>query len=265
MDRSNFKPPSSVLLGFESLGVIERGLFSVAGHQFAPRSANRDGAVLVLPGFTASDRSTRPLRRLLRSKGYAVHGWGLGANVGPHPRVIDGLERRLTELYERYDAPVSVVGWSLGGIYAREMARASPDQVRLVITLGSPYRFRTGDRGHTSELYNAVGPAHEAFPGRLVAEEERPPLAVPATSIYSRLDGIVRWQACIEPVGPNRENIEVVGTHIGLGFNVAALYAIADRLNQPIGTWQPFVPPLWLRHLYPRPSAGRRWSTAASA
>jgi len=260
MARSNFRPPSSVLLGFESLGVFERGVFSITGHQFVPKCANKETAVLVLPGFTASDRSTRPLRRVLRSKGYSVHGWGLGANVGPHPHVVDGLERRLAELYGRYEAPVSVVGWSLGGIYARELARTYSHQVRLVITLGSPYRFRTGDRGHTSELYDAFAPAHEPFPGRRIPEEDRPPLAVPATSIYSRLDGIVRWEACIEPAGSTSENVEVIGTHTGLGFNVAALYAIADRLNQPLGTWKPFAPPLWLRHLFPRPSTGSRWS-----
>ena len=97
--------------------------------------------------------------------------------------------------------------------------------------------------GHTSELYAAVAPQHDPFPGRDVPEEDRPPLPVPSTSIYTRSDGIVRWQACVEPVGPLRENIEVIGTHNGLGFNVAAMYAVADRLNQPIGMWEPFVRP----------------------
>lgn len=263
MAPSKFRPPSRVLLGFEALGVVERGLFALTGQYFAPPRTNEQHPVLVLPGFTASDQSTRPLRNVLRRRGYAVHGWGLGANVGPHPHVIDGLERRLAELSERYDARVSVIGWSLGGIYARELARSAPDQVRLVITLGSPYRFRGGDRGRTSELYAAVAPEHEPFPGRMLAEEDRPPLTVPATSIYSRTDGIVSWRACVEPVGPIRENVEVIGTHNGLGFNVAALYAIADRLNQPVGQWQPFVGPLWLRHLYPRSSSGRQPSTTA--
>jgi pimeloyl-ACP methyl ester carboxylesterase len=260
MTRGHFDPPSRVLLGLETLGVVERGVFAVAGQQFVPRCTNGANPVLVLPGFTASDASTRALRRLLRRKGYSVHGWGLGANVGPHPHVVDGLERRMAELAERYGARVSIVGWSLGGIYARELARGHADQVRLVITLGSPYRFRAGDRGHTSELYASVAPQHDPFPGRHVAEEQSPPLTVPATSIYSRTDGIVRWQACVEPAGPIRENIEVFGTHSGLGFNVAALYAVADRLNQPLGTWTPFAAPLYLRHLFPRPSAGARWA-----
>jgi pimeloyl-ACP methyl ester carboxylesterase len=265
MEQRRFTPPPALLLGFESLGVIERGVFSVAAGRFAPRCVNDNGAVLVLPGFTASDRSTRPLRRTLRSKGFPVHGWGLGANVGPHPRIVGGLERRLAELHDRYGAPVRLVGWSLGGIYARELARRHPDLVHLVVTLGSPYRFRPGDRGHTSELYNAVAPADDPFLGRRVAEEHRPPVPVPTTSIYSRFDGIVRWQACVEPVGPTSENVEVFGTHTGLGWNVAALYAIADRLNQPRGDWRPFAPPLRLRHLFPRPSAGRRWSSVTAS
>ena len=220
--------------------------------------------MLVLPGFTASDDSTRPLRRLLRDKGYSIHGWGLGANVGPHPHVIDGLHRRLTELADRYGTPVSVVGWSLGGIYARELARDDPELESASWSHWRvPYRFRTGDRGHTSELYAAVAPQHDPFPGRATAEEDRPPLPVPSTSIYTRSDGIVRWQACVEPIGPSRENIEVPGTHNGLGFNVAALYAVADRLNQPPGTWEPFVAPLSLRAMFPPPSSGRQRSTAA--
>jgi hypothetical protein len=254
--RTPFEPPSRLLLAMESLGMMERGIFSVGAQRLIPRCANEGSPVLVLPGFTASDQSTRPLRRLLRSKGYPVHGWGLGTNVGPHAHVVEGMERRLTELYDRYRAQVSIVGWSLGGIYARELARSRPAHVRLVLTLGSPYRFRTGDRGHTSELYDAVAPQHEPFPGRRLPEEDRPPLTVPATSIYSRTDGIVRWQACVEPVGPLRENVEVVGTHNGLGFNVAALYVVADRINQPIGTWKPFVPPLMLRQAFPRPTKG---------
>ena len=236
--------------------MVERGMFSLTGLGLVPVCRNKGAPILVLPGFTASDRSTRPLRQLLRRKGYAVHGWGLGTNVGPHPHVVEGMQRRLAELADRYGAPVTVVGWSLGGIYARELGWSEPDHVRMVITMGSPYRFRTGDKGHTSELYEAVAPRDEPYAGRRFAEEHRPPLDVPATSIYSRTDGIVRWRACIEPVGPRRENVEVIGTHSGLGFNAAAVRVVADRVNQPVGTWAPFAPPAYLRQFYPRPSTG---------
>jgi pimeloyl-ACP methyl ester carboxylesterase len=258
MASHSYDPPSPILLGLESLSVLERGFFSLAGQCFIPPCTDDSNPALILPGFTASDRSTELQRRLLRRRGYAVHGWGLGTNVGPHPHVLVGLRRRLAELCDRYGRPISVVGWSLGGIYARELAREDPLRVRLVVTLGSPYRFRTGDRGHVSDMYAAVAPEHDPFPARAMPEHESPPLTVPATSVYTRTDGVVRWQACIEPVGRRRENIEVMGTHNGLGFNVAALYAVADRLNQGRAAWKPFVPPPYLRHLFPTPSAGRR-------
>jgi pimeloyl-ACP methyl ester carboxylesterase len=257
MPQHTFDPPSPILFGLESLSVFERGFFSFAGQCFIPPCTNEHNPALVLPGFTASDRSTRMPRRLFRQKGYSVHGWGLGSNVGPHPHVLHGLRRRLAELTDRYGTPVSLVGWSLGGIYARELAREDPLRVQLVVTLGSPYRFRTGDRGHVSDMYAAVAPEHDPFPARSMPEHESPPLEVPATSVYTRTDGIVRWRACVEPVGPARENIEVIGTHNGLGFNVAALHAVADRLNQEPGQWKPFVPPPYLRHLYPPPTSGQ--------
>jgi pimeloyl-ACP methyl ester carboxylesterase len=265
MTPRKWQPPSRSLLALEPLALVEYGAFLWAAPLFAARQHGADHPILVLPGFTASDRSTRPLRALLQDKGFAVHGWGLGPNVGPHPHVLEGLHQRVLELYRRHGAPVSLIGWSLGGIYARELARAHPDRVRLVITLGSPYRFRAGDRGYASELYAAVAPQHDPYPGRMVAEEDRPPLPVPATSIYTRTDGIVHWRACIDENGPLRENIEVIGTHYGLGFNLAALVAITDRLNVPDGAWRPFVPPLPLRHLYPRPASWQRRPADAQA
>ena len=100
--RRNFDPPSPLLFGLESLSIFERGIFSVFGQYFIPPCTNEANPTLVLPGFTASDQSTRLLRRVLRDKGYPVHGWGLGSNIGPHPHVLDGLRRRLAELCDRY-------------------------------------------------------------------------------------------------------------------------------------------------------------------
>jgi len=263
MEQRKWRLPSRSFLAMEPLAVVEYGAFLCSASMFAAKRRGGRHPVLVLPGFTASDRSTRPLRTLLRDKGFEAHGWGLGANVGPHPHVVDGLDRRLAELHRRSGVPVSLVGWSLGGIYARELARAHPERVRQVITLGSPYRFRGGDASHASELYAAVAPQHDPFDGRRVAEEDRPSLPVPATSIYTRTDGIVDWRACIDRVGPMAENIEVYGTHYGLGYNVAALIAITDRLNQPTGGWRAFKAPLHLRHLFPRPTGWRPSSVGA--
>jgi pimeloyl-ACP methyl ester carboxylesterase len=197
------------------------------------------------------------MRALLTMKHYSVHGWSLGSNLGPHGPLVRGMRKRLLGLRDRHGRRVSLIGWSLGGIYARELARDHPDAVRQVITLGAPYRFRTGDRAWPSTLYDVIGPRDDPYPGREMVEERRTPLPVPSTSIYTRTDGVVRWHACIDADGPNCENIEVRGTHSGLGYNIAALVAMADRLAQREGAWQPFRPPLVVRHLYPRPTTWR--------
>ena len=217
--------------------------------------------VLVLPGFAASDDSTWYLRNVLRTKAYAAHGWSLGTNTGPHPRIVRGIERRLLGLADSHGNAVSLVGWSLGGIYARELARAHPAHVRHVLTLGSPFRLREADRSTAQGLYRRLAPRDDPFPGRRAPEHHRNPLPVPTTSIYTRTDGVVRWHACIDTIGPTSENIEVRGTHTGLGINAAALFAVADRLAQPEGAWRPFTPPRLLAHLYPAPASWeQRWA-----
>lgn len=217
--------------------------------------------VLVLPGFTSSDSATWYLRTVLRAKGHTVHGWGLGANVGPHPRIVRGIQRRLLRLADHSGRAVSIVGWSLGGIFARELARAYPEHVRTVVTLASPFRLREEDSSTAQGLYRRLGPRRDPFEGRRDPEHDREPLSVPVTSIYTRTDGVVRWHACIDEVGPLSENIEVRGTHSGLGINGPALLAVADRLAQPEDAWRPFTPPRLLAHLYPRPASWEsRWA-----
>jgi pimeloyl-ACP methyl ester carboxylesterase len=188
------------------------------------RAPRGDGhPVLVLPGFAAGDDSTRVLRRYLRRLGYAAHPWLLGRNLGVRERLPERLALRVEELQRRHGRKLSLVGWSLGGIYAREIAKRLPQHVRKVVTLGSPF----GD----------------------VAKVRLPP-AAPCTAIYSKTDGIVHWRSCLEPDTDHTENIGVPGSHCGLGFNPQVLYAIADRLSQPEGSWQPFDRSGWRRHLY---------------
>ena len=152
-----------------------------------------------------------------------------------------------------------MIGWSLGGIYARMLARLAPTQVRQVITLGSPFRMVEGDRSNADRLWKAL--EHRFPPSRMesliVDEDRKPPLGVPSTAIYSRTDGVVKWYTCIERAGDLRENIEVRGSHSGLGWNPAVLVAISDRLAQPEGTWRPFRPPFASAHLYPKPDVYR--------
>jgi pimeloyl-ACP methyl ester carboxylesterase len=237
----------------EPMAIFEYGTL-LAGSPLMTLVPAGDGhPVLVLPGFGASDRSTAPLRAVLTAYGHSAHGWQLGSNVGPHPRILFGVRRRLVQLYEHFDQKVSLVGWSLGGIYARELARENPGLVRQVITLASPFRLRPGDRTRASAFYDRLGPVRSPFPAQTVEEHERPDLPVPSTSIYTRTDGVVRWHLCAETAGPRRENIEVIGTHSGLGNNIAAVLSIADRLAQDPGRWAKFRPPPVLAHWYPPP------------
>jgi pimeloyl-ACP methyl ester carboxylesterase len=170
----------------------------------APRG---DGhPVLVVPGFRASDDSTRTLRWYLRDRGYRAHGWRLGTNRGLTEETSTALATRLRALAT--SRPVSLIGWSLGGVYALELAGAFPDAVRRVITLGSPLTL-VSQRGQNAPI--------------------------PVSALFSRTDGIVSWRNAIGPTGPNRENIEVDGSHLGLGHNPNVLLIIADRLARPQG------------------------------
>ena len=248
-------PPSLRLRALENLVLVEAWTAVPALSILAWAPCGDGHPVLVLPGFAASDNSTWYLRNVLRAKGHAAHGWGLGSNVGPHPRVVRGMERRLLELADQHGRSVSLVGWSLGGVYARELARTHPDKVRSVVTLGSPFRLRDDDGSSAQALYRRLAPHRDPFPGRLAREHQRDPVPVPTTSIYTRTDGVVRWHACIDVAGPTSENVEVRGTHTGLGLNAAALLVVADRLAQPDGRWQPFRPPRLFAHLYPEPAS----------
>ncbi|MBX7532194.1 alpha/beta hydrolase [Qipengyuania sp. 1XM1-15A] len=196
--------------------------------------------VLVLPGFMASDYSTGPLRRLLCDLGYDCAGWNLGRNIKVDQARIEAMMDCVDELHGRSGRPISIVGWSLGGVFARELAKLAPEKVRLVISLGSPI---CDDRGHTNaarlfEYLNGKEP-EIMKDGNFQALAEAPP--VPTTSILTRTDGVVHWRGSVQRCGrEDCENIEVLASHCGLGVNPAAVYAIADRLAQDEGNWKPF-------------------------
>jgi pimeloyl-ACP methyl ester carboxylesterase len=208
-------------------------------------------AVLVLPGLLGGDLSTLPLRRYLRWLGYSVSGWDLGTNLGPTEAVVSGLRDRLAKLADESGRRVSLVGWSLGGLYAYELARRAPGSVRQVVTLGSPVRL-AGRGGRTaSRLLDDVSHLHVA-PGMVPRPwTEAGPLRAPATAVHTRSDGVVSWQACLLAPGRRRENVEVHGSHSGLAHNPTVLHLLADRLGAVEGEWRPFRPGPLVRHLYP--------------
>ena len=231
------RPPSKLLQLLEVRAFTEfaASLALLPLLRTAPRG---DGhPVLVLPGLVASDTSTVPLRVYLADRGYEVHGWGLGRNLGLRPGLEQKMNARLREIHRASGRKVSIVGWSLGGVYAREIARASPDAVRSVITLGSPIH---GDPRSTNawRVYELASGQSVDDPQLRRPRGAAPPM--PTTSIYSRSDGVVAWQSSIEPSSASTESIEVIGSHCGLGVNASVLYAIADRLAQPEGEWKQF-------------------------
>jgi pimeloyl-ACP methyl ester carboxylesterase len=212
------------------------------------RSAPRgDGhPVLVLPGLLATDASTWALRRFISHLGYPVFGWGLGRNHGPTAAIVAGIPGAVSRLTDQFGQPVTLIGWSLGGIYARRQALTTPELVRQVVTLGSP--FAMSDPAQTR-----ASPAFARYSDRHVTDYPRPdgrPLPVPSTAVYSRSDGIVAWQTCREEAGPQRESIAVRCSHLGFGHHPAVLWLVADRLAQSRAGWQPFTPPPALRRLY---------------
>ncbi len=233
-------------------GVIDAALLAAATPWLAA-AKNGDGhGVLVLPGLLADDRTTKPLRAYVKRRGYFVRGWRLGRNVGPSAGVLDGLPEGLRDLSERTGGPVTVIGWSMGGIFARQLAREQPDLVRQVITLGSPFGVAHGHRTRADRTYDRLKWLH-APPDR-VPQRDRlaEPVPVPSTSIYSRMDGIVSWRACLDQPAAHHQNVEVHCSHLGFGFDPATLWAVADRLAQPEGAWEPFDPPRALRRFYGR-------------
>jgi pimeloyl-ACP methyl ester carboxylesterase len=210
--------------------------------------------VLVMPGFLGGDLSTLGLRFFIRSWGYWTHGWGGGENLGPTPEVVASIEKRLYEVFSRHERKVTLVGWSAGGMYARKLARQHPEMVRSVVTLASPLQMTFDDRSALSFLTDQLRPGFDPdFLGR--PEHELGPLPVPATSIYTRTDGVARWYACLDVVDDQHENVEILGSHVGQGFNPSSLYVLADRLAQPEDDWRPFHPPAWTRGFFPRPEA----------
>jgi pimeloyl-ACP methyl ester carboxylesterase len=159
-----------------------------------------DGPVLVLPGFATTDTSTVVIRGVLERLGYATYGWGLGRNHGNHSKLLPRVVERITRLASDHDEPLLLVGWSLGGMFAREATRLVPDRVRGIVTLGTP----------------------------LVGGGEAP-LPVPITAIYSKRDAIVPWQTCIDS-DAKVEHVEVDATHLQLGVSPEVLRIVAATL-----------------------------------
>ncbi len=231
--------------------------------RFAPQG---DGhPVLTLPGFLTGDRSTALIRRHLRARGYDPYPWKLGRNNGPQSSGEGGIlvDQRIDEIYRKTGQKVSLVGWSLGGVMARNAARRIPEKIAHVITLGSPFdaQPRNSSIARVFKMVSGHDPHHEDFQEILDYNRPAPPESVPTTSIFSKTDGIVHWSSCIERPAPNTDNIEVYASHIGMGFNAAVFYLLTERLSVPVDEWLPFdrYSPPWRAVAFP--SSGHDYET----
>jgi hypothetical protein len=241
-----FQAPSLALLATEPLRALLEFCSAKAG---LPATVRGDGhPVIVYPGLGAGAFTTAQLRNHLRTCNFEAYDWDLGVNTGPDGAFDDwlgALAQRVRAAHRESGRKVSLVGWSLGGIYAREIARACPDSVRQVVTLATPFAS-LGGANHAGTIYKLLGGDTSQLTPELEARlRERPP--VPTTSIYSESDGVVCWRGCLQQRARLAENIAVHASHIGMPSHPEVLGIVADRLAQPEGRWRPYRAGLALR------------------
>jgi esterase/lipase len=206
--------------------------------------------VLLVPGFMAGDATLVALKLFLQSKGYDVHTWGFGRNLGFRSKHANALPQKIRHLHHMTGRKVSLVGWSLGGVFSIYSAQSTKECVRSITTLGSP--VSVGASGvNTPNLMKALyrlvshrlGASAHMMQPKAKAMRERHRLAIPTSCLYSLTDGVVPPQeATIDGDPTMHENVRIPGSHIGLGFNGIVMAVVADRLAQPENEWKPFTP-----------------------
>lgn len=241
-DTRSIRPPSLALLGAEPF----RAALEFAWHKLGTSGAATAGdghPVVIFPGLGADGRSVAVLRAHCRSLGYDAFDWGQGFNTGPQGDLdawLHTLKRQVVDLLAGRTQPATLIGWSLGGLYAREIAKLLAPRVRQVITIGTPFNAEV-DHTHVGWLFRLLS-GHPSNIGPALSRRLRTPPPLRTTSIYSRSDGVVAWQTCRHD-RPSKlvHDIEVDGSHIGMGWNRDVLAVVADRLAQPAGRWRRYV------------------------
>jgi pimeloyl-ACP methyl ester carboxylesterase len=252
------RAPKLIYSLIEGRALLEMALLPALAPLLAMTPRGDGHPVLLVPGFTAGDATLVGLRLFLKSRGYHVETWGFGQNTGFKLKFSHALEQKVRFMHHRHGRKVSLVGWSLGGVYGFYTAHNAPECVRSVVSLGSPMRFspetfqtRAVVRAIYRYMSHPMGPVAHLAHVRSKVLKAPPP--VPSTCIYSLTDGVVPPQSArIETKDGEHENIWVPGSHLGLGFNAAVMYILADRLAQPEGAWQPFHVDGRLGSLYER-------------
>ena len=235
------KAPSLALFAMEGVrATLEYARMRLMDRSSLPRG---DGhSVILFPGLAAGAETTGPLRDFCEELGYDACDWGRGRNVGPQgdpSEWLDELADEVRSLMQRRGKPTTLIGWSLGGFYAREVAKKAPSLVRQVITLATPFADGA-ERTNVGWIYRWINGREPVLEAQLAARL-RTPASVPTTCVYSRSDGVVAWQSCLdEHARANAENIEVDSSHCGMCWNPGVLAIVADRLAQPQGRWSPY-------------------------
>ena len=252
------KPPARLYTLLEWRSLIELGLLPVSWPWLRGTPKGDGHPVLLLPGFAAGDATLLPLAAFLRSRGYAVETWGFGRNRGFNRKFAAALEQKVRYMHHRAGRKVSLIGWSLGGVFAFDMAHRLPECVRGVYSLGSPMRLSPA---HIEAplavkvlyrwLAHPLGPVAHMAMSRAKLLETPPP--VPSACIYSATDGVVPQHAAVIEAGRKQhENLPVPGSHLGLGVNPLVMWMLANRLAQDEGRWSPFAPRGAIARIYRR-------------
>jgi pimeloyl-ACP methyl ester carboxylesterase len=227
-DLDKLQPPGRSELFREARVFLEFPRLMFRLPELARQPRGHGQPVIILPGYGAGDGSTAILKSYLRWMGYQVRGWGLGRNTGNVAELLPRILKRLISLSRKTRQDVRLIGWSLGGYLAREVAREHPDLVRQIITLGTPViggpKYTVVARAYRRRGFDVDALAAE------VESRKQTCLRTPVTAIYSRADGIVAWEACIDRAAANVEHIEVPTTHLGFGFSADVYKIIAQRL-----------------------------------
>lgn len=242
-DSNPVQRPSLALLGAEPF----RAAFELARNHMARRKPTAPGnghPVVIFPGLGADGSSVATLRDHCRSLGYEAFDWGQGFNTGPQGDLdswLHALKGRVTELLAAYEQPATLIGWSLGGLYAREVGKlmAAP-RVQQVITMGTPFNAQA-DHTNAGWLFRLLS-GNSSVVDAALSKRLRTPPPVRTTSIYSRSDGVVAWQTCLHDKRSTLvHDIEVESSHIGMGWNRQVLDVVTDRLGQAGGPWRRYV------------------------
>lgn len=224
----SLQAPTLSSLIMEPMGFFELPALLLKAPELARQPRGDGRQIMVIPGLTTNDVSTIPLRAYLTYLGYKPRGWGLGVNRGKIQHTVPPLFKRILRETDKSGEQMSLIGWSLGGVIARELARELPDRIDQVISFGSPI---VGGAKYTSvaPYYKRQGVNLDAAE-KAIARHNKRGIEVPVTSIYSKQDGVVHWSASIDLNNKHAEHFEVKSTHVGLGFDVDVYKIVAHQL-----------------------------------